>query len=465
MGSLPTAGSKTGISRRGFLMGTAAVGAGAVLSRFTSMARAAGGGQGDLNVGIIGVGTEGRVLMEQCLKIPGIRFVAGCDIWSFYRDYMVRLLKRYKMDARPYTDYQDMLASEKDMDAVIVATPDWMHAEHTIACLRAGKHVYCEKEMSNTIEQARAMVVASRETGKLLQIGHQRRSNPRYRKAYELIAKQRACGLLTHVEGHWNRYRRLNVGFPEGKGLDEATLKKYGYDTMERFRNWRWYKKFGGGAIADLGSHQIDIFHWFLGAPPRAVMATGGVDYYDKIEWYDNVAALYEWEHEWDGKKHVARGIYETYSTTSHGGYVETFLGDEGSLVIGEDPTKGGLRREDEAPEAPWEKDLPKVGEAAAPAAPAPKAEEGDAADAEEGITIKHSVPAPGRYFQPITVEGEDKPVHMWHLENFFDAIRKGTPLNCPGEVGFETAVSILRVNEAVEAQKRITFAPEEFKA
>ena len=73
-----------------------------------------------------------------------------------------------------------MLDKEKQLDAVIIATPDFWHAQHTIDCLKAGKHVYCEKEMSNTLEGARSMVLAQRETGKLLQIGHQRRSNPRY---------------------------------------------------------------------------------------------------------------------------------------------------------------------------------------------------------------------------------------------------------------------------------------------
>jgi predicted dehydrogenase len=467
MGSQENSGGKAGISRRDFLLGSAAVGAGVMLSRWASAEDAPKPTGNDLKVGIVGVGTEGRVLLDQCLKIPGIRFVAVCDIWPYYRDYTVRLLKRYKMEPKPYTDYEEMLAAEKDMDAVIVATPDWVHSPISVACLKAGKHVYCEKEMANTIEGARAMVLAARESKKLLQIGHQRRSNPRYHKAHELITKQKACGLLTNVEAHWNRYRRLNVGFPKGADLDEATLKKYGYDTMEHFRNWRWYKKFGAGAIADLGSHQIDIFHWFIGAMPRAVMASGGVDYpaYQKegIEWYDNVNAIYEWQREADGKKQIVRGFYQTLSTTSHGGYVETFMGDEGSLVIGEDPSKGGLRREKEAPEADWEKTLTPVG------GEAPKEEKKEAKKEEkkeeEGITLKHSVPAPGRYYQAIAAKGEDKPVHMWHLENFFDAVRKGTPLNCPAEIGFETAVSILRVNEAVESTKRIEFKPEEFKA
>ena len=93
-----------------------------------------------------------------------------------------------------YEDFSDMLAKEPQLDAVIVATPDWMHAEHTNACLEAGKHVYCEKEMSNTLAGAASMVRTARETGKLLQIGHQRRSNPRYWHALRLIEKDKVLG-------------------------------------------------------------------------------------------------------------------------------------------------------------------------------------------------------------------------------------------------------------------------------
>jgi predicted dehydrogenase len=96
------------------------------------------------------------------------------------------LLKAYGVEARAYENYEDLLDKEKDLQAAIVATPDFWHAPITNACLKAGLHVYCEKMMSNTIEGARSMVQTMRETGKLLQIGHQRRSNPRY-----LFAKQR----------------------------------------------------------------------------------------------------------------------------------------------------------------------------------------------------------------------------------------------------------------------------------
>jgi len=474
-----TQGSKLTVSRRDFLKTSAAVGAGLVLAPVV-LGEEAKQASKTINVAFIGVGTEGRVLLENnCLKLksPNLRYVAICDIWPYNRDRVVRLLKKYEHPANGYTDYQEMLDKEKQLDGVVIATPDWVHAEQTIACLKAGKHVYCEKEMSNSLEQARQMVTTAKETKKLLQIGHQRRSNPRYHAALDLVKNKKACGRITFVSGQWNRAKRLDVGTPKGYELDDATLKKYGYDTMQRFRNWRWYKKFSGGPIADLGSHQIDIFNWFLNAQPRTVMASGGLDYYEGIEWYDNINALYEWEAEQDGKKTIVRGFYQVLSTTSHGGYAETFMGDQGSIIISENAATGGIRREQEAPVADWEKELekklpkkpeetkpaPKPEEAAKPAEAAP-AKAGEKKEEEEPA-VGHSIPAPGRYYPPITVEGVMKPEHMPHLENFFDAILNGAPLNCPAEVGYETAVSVLKVNDAVGAGKRLDYAPAEFKA
>ena len=459
---------KAGLSRRDFLRSTALAGTGLILAPTILGAEEKAAGK-ELNIAFIGVGTEGQILLQNALKIPGLKFVGVCDIWPYNQGRAVRLLKKYKHEAKGYADYQEMLDAEKALDAVIIATPDWVHAPITIAALKAGKHVYCEKEMSNSIEQAKAMVAAAKETKRLLQIGHQRRSNLRYHAALDFITKKKACGSVTYVEGQWNRAKRLEVGWPKDSELDEATLKKYGYDTMARFRNWRWYKKFAGGPIADLGSHQIDIFNWFLGAPPRAVMAGGGVDNYDGIEWYDNISTIYEWNVDRGGKTKVVRGFYKVISTSSSGGYSETFLGDEGSLTISENDKQGGIRREQEAPEAPWEKELAKGAEAATPAAkPAKEAEPKKEADEKKDADLEvkaHTGFSPGRYYPPISVAGPAKSEHLPHIENFVAAIRDGVPLTCPGEVGYETAVSVLRVNEAVEAQKRLEFKPEEFKA
>ena len=193
--------TKKGIDRRSFLQSTAAVGAGLAMS---PMVLGAASGGDDLNIGLLGCGAQGQVLMNACRKIPGIRFKAICDIWKAYNQKRVSgILRAYKHEHNTYEDYQDMLASEKDLDAVIVATPDFWHSPHAVACMEAGKHVYCEKEMSNTLEGARKMAEAAKKTGKLLQIGHQRRSNPRYRHCYEkLIKEAKILGrITTHHRG------------------------------------------------------------------------------------------------------------------------------------------------------------------------------------------------------------------------------------------------------------------------
>ena len=115
-----------------------------------------------INVALLGAGAQGQVLMEAMLRIPGLRFRAVCDIWTEYNQRrVVNTLKRFKQEPNGYEDYREMLDKEKELDAVIIATPDFWHAQHTIDCLKAGKHVYCEKEMSNTLEGARSMVLAA----------------------------------------------------------------------------------------------------------------------------------------------------------------------------------------------------------------------------------------------------------------------------------------------------------------
>ena len=461
--------SSAALNRRDFLKSSAVVAAaGAVAFAAPRIVHAQNKGDA-IRLGMIGVGTEGRVLINsilKCRKAENVQFKAVCDIWPYHRTYASRLLGKYKQPVTQYTDYGDMLDKEKgNLDAVVVASPDFVHHEHAIACLEAGLDVYCEKEMSNTIENAKKMVEASKKTGKLLQIGHQRRSNPRYHVMYDYVVNKKSCGRLTNIAGNWNRSKPLQAKWSPKYVIDNDTLEKYGYESMEHFRNWRWYKKYSGGPIADLGSHQIDIFSWVIGRPPKSVMASGGADNYPAMEWYDNVIAIYEWDQEDGGEKHTVRGHYDLYSTTSHGGYQETFMGTEGSAVISEDASKGGLRREYSAPEAPWEADLrKKAGKADAPAEKAA----GDTKASGEGktdgdIKITHSVPSPGRYFRGINADVPATTEHQPHLENFFRAVRGTAKLTCPGEVGYETAVTVLKVNEAVPAEKKLTFKPEDF--
>src|SRR5208283_1109186 len=127
-----------------------------------------------------------------------------------------RYLKKIGNEVHSYENYEDLLAKEKDLQAVIVATPDFWHAPITNTCLKAGLHVYCEKMMSNTLDGARSMVKTMRETGKLLQIGHQRRSSPRYIFALnKLVRDAEIFGRLTAAHAQWNRAVTDDFGAPK----------------------------------------------------------------------------------------------------------------------------------------------------------------------------------------------------------------------------------------------------------
>ena len=406
-----------------------------------------------INVALIGAGEQGKTLMEAARRIPGVRLQAVCDIWPYNRKWVSGRLRAYRHGSNAYEDYREMLDKEKGLHAAIVATPDCWHAEHTVACLNAGLHVYCEKEMSNTLGGARKMVDAARKTGKLLQIGHQRRSNPNYILCHDKILNEaKLLGQITAVNGQWNRSVQELLGCPKKAEMDEATLRKYGYESMQQLRNWRWYKHLGGGPIVDLGSHQIDIYNWFLGARPKSVLASGRTNYYDRgtHEWYDTVMAIYEYE----TPQGPVSAYYQTISTNSGQGYFEMFMGHEGTLLLSERASRCRIYREKWVDEGKWE----------------PWARKGYLGDPVENeqkpkvqttavLDSRESVPPPA-YYLPVQA---DTLLHQPHLENFFDAIRGKAKLNCPAEVGYETAVTVLKVNEAAEAGRRLEFTPDEF--
>jgi predicted dehydrogenase len=217
--------------------------------------------------------------------------------------------------------------------------------------------------------------------------------------------------------------------------------------------------------MSDLGAHQIDIYNWMLGTNPSSCMASGGVDYYKTHEWYDNAIAIFEYP----TKEGIVRATYDVLTTTSAGGgYHEYFMGDEGSLKISENPKYTKLYREARAPE--WDQwaakgvvASPLSGEGApAPVKPWEKVGVKKLGGPSKSVVDVRETAALSAWDIPVTF---DKAIHQPHLENFFDAVRKGTPLNCPGESAFASAVTILKINEAVAAKKTLTFAPSDFIA
>jgi len=442
------------ISRREFIGATAVAGAGLLLTSCSPDAgpKTAAGKTSPLsklNIALIGCGAQGQVLLDSLTVIEGINLVAIADIWDYNRNSNVRRLKSQGFDVKGYENYEDLLAHEKDLQAVVVATPDFWHAPVTNACLKAGLHVYCEKMMSNTIEGARSMVQTMRETGKLLQIGHQRRSNPRYMFALNrLINDAKICGRLTAAQAQWNRTVTNDLAWPKKSEIPPEQLAKYGFKDMHQFRNWRWFKGLGGGPLSDLGAHQIDIFNWWFGSTAKSVMASGGIDYYTTHDWYDNAMVVYEF----DTPQGTARAFYQVQTTTSAGGgYFEMFMGDEGTIKMSENPGITKLYREDRAPA--WD-DLVGKNYLRASAVVKP------ASDADK-VDVRETAPLL-EYEIPVSF---NKKIHQPHLENFFNAIRGTAKLNCPADEAFRSEYIIHKANEAIVAKKTIQITKEEVEA
>lgn len=450
--------SKSLINRREFLGATAAAGAGLLLTSCSPdnspKSAAKTSALSNINVALVGFGEEGKVLTESLLGIAGIKVVALCDIWDYHRNEGVKTYKVQGHEVNGYEDYEDMLAKEKDLQAVVVAVPDFWHAPITNACLKAGLHVYCEKMMSNTIDGARSMVKTTRETGKLLQIGHQRRSNPRYLFTHNrLLNEAKFCGQITAAQAQWNRAVKEDFGWPKKYEIPADKLTKYGYKDMHQFRNWRWFKGLGGGMLSDLGAHQIDILNWWLGVLPKSVIASGGLDYYTNHDWYDNAMVIYEYPlRNTEGHDYVARAFYQVQTTTSAGGgYFEMFMGDDGTIRMSEDPSICAIYREARATAVSWD-DL--VAKNYVRLKEMPTADSAKVDVRETAQLAQYEIPV---FF--------NKPPHQPHLENFFNAIRGTAKLNCPADEAFRSEYVIHKANEAIAAQTRLVITPEEAEA
>ena len=465
------------MDRRGFLRKGAAVGAGAGLFLATSKSAIAQATSGDrvLKVAIVGCGAQGQRLLDACKDIPGLEFVAVCDIWNYNRNMVMGRFRSSTTKPVEYEDIEEMLAKQKDIECVLIATPDFMHAPHTRLALQAGKSVYCEKMMSNTIESAKDMVKAQRETGGILQIGHQRHSNPRYLHLRDNVLNgAKMLGRVTHCYGQWNRGVSASAPqeMPKKYEIPADKLAKYGFASGEEFRNWRFYSKYGAGPISDLGAHQIDMFNWFSGTTPVSVMAQGGVDYYDgqegrvKYELPDNVMAMYEYK----TPAGVMRAYYQVLTTSGSQGYYEKLMGIDGSVTISESPTYNQIYREPNA--TSWEQ----YAQGSNPLVirspdqvynkfwekPKPWTRPKGWMDVKKGAADTRESKALESWVLPVILT---RPPHAPHLENFFTSVRKKDPgmLNCKVEEAYRACVTVLKCYESMKTGAKYVFKPEDF--
>jgi predicted dehydrogenase len=461
-----TAGAANTLNRRCFLQGTAAAGAAWAFAPSAGAAQDASRPE-PIHVALLGAGEQGFVLMQACRQIPGVRFQAVCDLWGAYNLRRASLtLRHYGQPVHAYTDYEEMLDQERDLDAVIVATPDFWHARHTIACLNAGRHVYCEVPMSHRREEARRMVEAARATGKLLQIGHQRRSNPRYIFCCEeLLKKRRLLGQMIAVNGQWNRMARPPFGWPKGTEIDAAVLKANGFESMYELRNWRRQQELSGGPFVEAGVQQIDVYHWFLGVRPTAVLADGRIDdtRQNTREAPGAIMALYEYKL----PSGPVVASYQAVRGNTSRRHFEKFLGNEGTLVMSERPDLTRLYPEPADGNAlAWARCV-RSGCLTAPADWLKRVERLTLSQLAHALSVTDTDrPNPAGGPPPLGLPVKmDKLLHQPHLENFFDAMRGKARLNCPAEVGYETLVTVLKANEAVVAGGRLEFKPGDFLA
>lgn len=237
-----------------------------------------------ITMGFIGVGIQARGLMGGFLGQKGVQVVAVCDVDKNRREAAKKRVEEKYADGKPegwtgceaYNNYEELLA-RKDIDAVCIATPDHWHAIITVAALKAGKDVYCEKPLTHNIHESIVVVDTVKATGRVLQTGSMQRSSGEFRVAAELV-QNGIIGKISKVDVQFNGPPRPNdlVEEPVEPGLDwdrwlgPAPMAKYSSVLAPRgvhnhFPLWREYSEYGGGYITDWGAHHLDIAQWGLG--------------------------------------------------------------------------------------------------------------------------------------------------------------------------------------------------------
>jgi predicted dehydrogenase len=261
------------LSRRRFLTSAAAGVAALALPAANAL-----GANETLKVGCIGTGGRCRKLMESLAKIDGVRIAAVCDIYDVHLDLAKKLADPKAFATKQYKE----LLGRKDIDAVLIGSPDHWHVPMTVAACAAGKDVYVEKPLTHAPDEGKAVVEAQNKDKHIVQVGMQQRSMPHVQKARELIQNGH-IGKVYKVHMTWNRntdrVRKVPLNI-DPKTVDwKAFLGNAPAQDFDeyRFRNWRWFWDFGGGILTDLMVHWIDVAHWILDAEhPLAAVALGG---------------------------------------------------------------------------------------------------------------------------------------------------------------------------------------------
>lgn len=268
------------MNRRDFTKRTMAAGAGTALSRTRIL-----GANDRVNLGLIGCGDRGTDVWTRFLKQPDLQPVAVCDV---YEPYLNRAAKAAATSSlAKHGDFRRLLES-KEVDAVLIGTPDHWHALQTILACEAGKDVYCEKPLSLTIREGRKMVEAARRHNRVVQTGSQQRSGLHYQEAVRLI-QQGGIGAVHKITAGYTRNAMPGFKPEEVLGPGKECPKDLNWDMWlgpapaapyDPFRchyHFRWFWDYSGGQMTNWGAHNLDIARWALNARgPVSVSAYGG---------------------------------------------------------------------------------------------------------------------------------------------------------------------------------------------
>ncbi len=294
-----------------------------------------------LGLGFIGIGGMGSGTMQAMMSQPDVEVRAVCDV---YRPHAERARERTKGKAEIETDFRKLL-ERKDIDAVVISTPDHWHGLCAIEACKAGKHVYCEKPLTHNVAEGQALVQAARKHERITQMGIQIHAGENYHRVVDVVRS----GILgtIHKVHVWVSRPPLGIGHPANapvpEGLDwdffVGPAPKQPFNPNRFLFHWRWFWDFGGGLLGDMGCHVLDLVHWAMNVEaPMSVAAAGGkVHADDNTETPTTMEVLYEypgfvmtWSHTMlSPQGREGRGLGVQFHGT-HG----TLLADYGSMKL-----------------------------------------------------------------------------------------------------------------------------------
>jgi len=262
-----------------------------------------------IRLGVIGTGDRGEWECYILKQTPGIDVVACCDILP---KNLQKGLNEAEKGAKGYVDYRELL-EQKDIDAVLIATPQHLHYQMAVDAIEAGKHIICEKTLTLNTKDALALSKIVKKSDLVFQVGYQWQSSPLFNHIHQMV-RDGDCGQITHIRCNYNRNTNWRTKLDDPK--------------MERLINWRMYREYSGGLMAELCSHHINIVNWMLGALPVKISGFGGIDFWkDGRETYDNVNTIFEYP---GGVK----ASFQAITTNAFENTTIVIMGTEGTIVI-----------------------------------------------------------------------------------------------------------------------------------